>query len=536
MSPTISDIVVVGAGHNALTAAAYLARAGLSVTVLEAREMIGGGTVTEELTVPGFHHDTFSTGHPWLMTNPLLTRDELGVLENGLRYVGNDPVVVMPFKDGTSLTFWRDPHRTATELARYSKHDAGALLDLYAEWDRLAPVHMTRAVSEPGADLSALDPGLVAHYDTLREKSGWQDVHDRFESEQARALFLWFGLAVVQPVDRPGTGHLPVTVPSAWNHGWMNAVGGSSKLAEYLAADIGAHGGHIVTGARVAQIRVTGDRATGVRTEDGTEYTARRAVLSSMHFTELPRKLGTGLPDAFVEGTRSWRAGPGLIVVHLALPDNPRARGADGPVASVLVGQSSVAGVAEMLEAVAAERLPERDPYMLCACSTWIDPSRAPEGKATLKLITMAPYALGGDAANWDDAKEAYADFLIDEFTGLAEDFDPAAILGRCVHSPLDSERRNPSYYRGAAQGGEMLPDQMGLNRPLPGWANYRMPVAGLYQTGTSTHPGGPVSGWPGRHAAKAILEDLQIDWRRVMPEDAPTHPPDIPIIDTSLL
>jgi phytoene dehydrogenase-like protein len=114
--------------------------------------------------------------------------------------------------------------------------------------------------------------------------------------------------------------------------------------------------------------------------------------------------------------------------------------------------------------------------------------------------------------------------------------FKPGDEIPRSAHSPADVERINPSYHRGAAQGGEMLPDQMGINRPVKGWANYRMPVPGLYQTGTSAHPGGPVSGWPGRHAARAVLEDLQLDWRQVMPDGAPTDPPDIPVVDTSLL
>jgi len=108
-----ADVVVVGAGHNSLTAAAYLARAGLEVLVLEARERIGGGTITEELTLPGVRHDTFSSGHPWLLSNPMLRRDEIGLAAKGLRYVGHDPVVVMPFPDGELLTVWRDPQRTA---------------------------------------------------------------------------------------------------------------------------------------------------------------------------------------------------------------------------------------------------------------------------------------------------------------------------------------------------------------------------------------------------------------------------------------
>jgi len=223
-------------------------------------------------------------------------------------------------------------------------------------------------------------------------------------------------------------------------------------------------------------------------------------------------------------------------VVYLSVPANYKVRIREGSIAAVLAGHSTVNGVGQQLRNVIEERLTLSEPWLFAACSTWIDPSRAPDGRGTVKLITYAPYALDGDPANWDAAKTEYADFLVERYAKLAVGFEPGDDLGRHVNSPLDIERTNPSYHRGAAQGGEMTPEQMGLNRPVTGWANYRMPIAGLYQTGTSTHPGGPVSGWPGRHAARAVLEDLQIDWRKTMEGSRASTPVEVPVVDTSPL
>jgi phytoene dehydrogenase-like protein len=535
MAENESDIIVIGAGHNALTAAAYLARAGLSVTVLEARATIGGGTVTEEWTGPGFRHDTFSTGHPWLLTHPIYTADELGIFRNGLSYVGNDPVVVFPFPDGESITVWRDKHRTAADIARFSKKDAETWVRHHDEWQALFPTHLARTAYAPG-EAPPPDPEADAKYRALMQKSCWDVVHERFESEHVRGMVLWFGMVVVQPIDKPGTGLYPLSVATGWSdYGWLNPVGGSIRLAEAIAGAVTEAGGGIHTGARVVHIATEGGRATAVRTEDGRTFRARKGVVSSMHFTALPKVVSTPLPQAFVQGTKDWKSGPGLFVVYMAVNANQRVRTRDGSIATVLGAQSTVEGVRQQLENTPAGKLSWHEPYILAACSTWIDPSRAPEGKGTVKVITFAPYALDGDAANWNESVQAeYADFLIAEYAKMVVGFTPGDELGRHAHSPADIERINPSYHRGAAQGGEMLPDQMGLNRPVKGWANYRLPIAGLYQTGTSTHPGGPVSGWPGRHAARAVLEDLQMDWRRVMPDIPAAHPPHIPVIDTS--
>jgi phytoene dehydrogenase-like protein len=254
-----------------------------------------------------------------------------------------------------------------------------------------------------------------------------------------------------------------------------------------------------------------------------------------MHFTTLPEKLPGALPAPFVERASTWRAGPSLLVIHLAVEANIRARSVSGPLGAVLVGRSTVDGVKRNLADIAAGRLTTDTPWLFSACSTWIDPTRAPDGKGVVKVIGMVPYALDGDPANWEAAKETHADLLLQEYARLVVDYEPGDELARSVFSPLDIERTNPGFFRGGPQGGELLPDQMGANRPVRGWADYRLPVPGLYQTGSSTHPGGTVSGWPGRHAARAVLEDLQIDWRTVMPGEGGAGP-EIPVIDTSRL
>lgn len=536
MEANESDVVIIGAGHNALTTAAYLAKAGLSVTVLEARNTIGGGTVTEELTLPGFKHDTFSQGHPFLLSSPMFSGDELGLFARGLSYRGNDPAIVVPFPDDESLTLWRDRERTAREIERFSKRDAQTFRDLMAEWKAVLPVHVRGLVTMPGAPLTPADPEAERRYLAMQAKSGVEMVGEAFDSDHVRGFMLWGGMAMVQPIDRPGSGVMPLSVMAGWQYGWVNPIGGSMRLAEILADIVRDHGGEIHTSTRIVKVLVEGGRAAGVQTEFGKTFRARRAVVSSAHFTDLTGFVEAPLPPPFAEGARKWRSGPSLFVVHVAAPRNVRFKAQDGALPSVLAGQSTWEGTRQTLADVAADRAPSRQPWMLNGCSTWVDASRAPPGKATLKVIGMAPYALDGDPANWAKVKSDYTRFLLEEFAKLTVDFKPSDALGVTAFSPADIERTNPQFHRGGPQGGELLPDQMGESRPVSGWGRYRMPISGLYQTGGSTHPGGTVSGWPGRHCSRAVLEDLQIDWRSVMPGHTGPSRIDIPMVDTSTM
>lgn len=509
-----SDVVVAGAGHNSLIAAAYLAGAGFRVTVLEARDQIGGNTITEELTLPGFRHDSCSSAHVLIQSNPVLRNNELHLDRYGLRYEFTDPAVVMPLA-GRSITMWRDRSRTAQEIARFSPRDATAYLSMLDEWDSgLKQVH--GGVSNLPPHELALDTPEERAYAAVHAQSAWDLVHERFEHEHVRSFILWLAFATIQDVRRPGTGVLPISVTAGRQEfGWATPVGGSGMLPIALARSIEDHGGTIITGAPVAEIVIENGRATGVVTEGGTLYRASRAVLSTIHIAKLPEVLPDGvLPADFVDGVAGWKPGLRLFAVHLALGEVPAFRTGSGWLRSTAGALGSAGGLVEQIVAHDAGRTYDTDPWILVVNSCVVDPERAPQGGATLKLLTIAPRELVG--AGWSTERDRFARSLIGR---VARDMDfepddPLAVLPECA---LDLEERNPHNHLGSCHGGELSPEQSGTNRPLPGWSQYRMPVPGLYQTGATTHPGGSVSGRPGRNAARVMLADLGVDPATVM-------------------
>ncbi|HZA39886.1 MAG TPA: NAD(P)/FAD-dependent oxidoreductase, partial [Actinomycetota bacterium] len=292
--------------------------------------------------------------------------------------------------------------------------------------------------------------------------------------------------------------------------GWALPIGGSGMLPAALARLIEDHGGRIVTGAPVAEVTVEGGRATGVVTSSGTRYRARRAVLSTIHAARLEDVLPQGsLPDDFVARMKRWKPGHTLFAVHLALPRVPSFIIDGAPRASVAGALGSTEGLVDQITAHREGRTWPADPWLLVVNPCVADPDRAPDGGATLKLLTIAPRDLNGDG--WDVERERFGRALIERVTAHM-DFEPDDALAVLAECPLDLEERNPHNYLGSCHGGALSPEQSGVNRPVPGYSQYRMPVAGLYQTGATTHPGGSVSGRPGRNAARVMLADLGVD------------------------
>jgi phytoene dehydrogenase-like protein len=505
-----ADVVVAGAGHNSLIAAAYLAKAGFEIVVLEARDIIGGNTVTEELTLPGFKHDSCASAHVLIQSNPLMRNNELGLDRYGLRYVFTDPAVVMPFEDGGGITMWRDRDRTAEELARFSRSDAAAYIDLLDQWDAgLKQVH-SRVSNLPPAEV-AEDSEAARHYAKLNEMSARDVVFERFEHDRIRSFVLWLSLATAQDVTKEGTGILPFSVTAGRQEfGWALPIGGSGMLPAALARLIEDHGGRIVTGAPVMEITVEDGRATGAVTADGARYRAHRAVLSTIHAARLPEVLPKdSLPADFVTRMSRWKPGHTLFAVHLDLPKVPSFILKNERQASVAGALGSADGMLAQIAAHREGKTYTEDPWVLVVNACVVDPDRAPHGGATLKLLTIAPRDLTGD--DWDDERERFGRALMDRVAAHM-DFEPMDALAVLAECPLDLEDRNPHNYLGSCHGGELSPDQAGVNRPVPGYSQYRMPVSGLYQTGATTHPGGSVSGRPGRNAARVLLADLGVD------------------------
>lgn len=501
-----ADVVVAGAGHNSLVAAAYLARAGLEVLVLEARPVVGGNTATEELTLPGIRHDSCSTAHNLIQASPAVKELRLEE-EYGLEYIRPDPVVHVVFGDGESLTQWRDPERTCAEFARFSPRDAEAYRRLIAGYDAVKSVFGAYR-NNPVGRAPRPDEALDLAWRRRLAMSAWDVVRTEFEHPHVRAFMLWMALMTVQPPDRPGTGLLAYSLAyGRQQHSWTLPRGGSAALPLALARLIEDRGGTIATGVRVRGLVVEDGRCVGVEADDGETYRARRAVLSTVHVKHLaemaPRETWG---EEFLDGVERWREGLALFPTHLATTEAPTFAVEGGSVTPVASGTAP--SVDRLLRVGSdAERglLAVDDPVLLVVCATVGDPTRAPEGRHALKVIGFQPYALAdGGPERWDEVKEAAARANLEQLRRFAPNLTDEAILAQVVKSPLDLERMNPHNWHGTCHGGDMGPSQSGALRFGP-----RTPLPGLYQTGGTTHPGGSVSAAPGRNTAMVLLEDL---------------------------
>jgi phytoene dehydrogenase-like protein len=507
-----ADVVVIGAGHNSLIGAAYLAAAGLEVVVLEEQPHVGGNTVTEELTLPGFRHDSCSSAHVLIQTNPVVRDDELGLSRHGLRYVHTDPAVVLPRGDGDALVMWRDRARTAEELAREDPADGEAYLRLLAHWEG------GLSVSHARWNAGRLDPAGSAQdaaYESLRCRTARDVIAERFRSAPARDLLTWLSFATITDLRRPGTGILPFAITAGRAaFGWATPLGGSGALPAALVASIEEHGGRVHVGRPVERIVVRGGRATGVVTADGQEWTARRAVLSSAHISHVAGMLdGVEPPAELLAAAGSWRPGLTLFAVHLAVDADLTYRTRDGDLPSVAGGIGSADGLYAQLDAFARGETYAVDPWVLVVCSTVVDPDRAPDGGGVVKLLTFAPRDLA--TGSWrSGARERFAGEIVARTAEQVPGLAPEHVLAVLGEAPVDLESRNRHNVGGSCHGGEF---RLPSGEVLVGWPSHRLPVEGLYLTGATAHPGGSVSGRAGRNAARVVLADLGLDPSAVM-------------------
>jgi len=509
------DVVVAGAGHNSLVSAAYLAKAGFSCLVLESRPEVGGDTNTEALTLPGFRHDACSTAHNLIQSSPLLTGDELGLGAYGLEYLHPDPVVHVPFPDGSWITQWRDERRTAEELARFSKRDADAYLrhlEAYASVAQLVNRYRYTPIGW-GPSLSEMLAGHPQGNVWLRRQamSAWEVIEDTFEDPHVRAFMLWMAFMTMQPPQRPGTGMLAYSLLyGRQRHSWTLPRGGSGSLPAALAGFIEAHGGTILTERRVTGLMLEGGRCAGVEVHSGERFRARRAVLSTIHLKHLVEMAPAETwGEDFVHGVRTWRPGVSMFVTHYATSEPPRFETAGDLESSASGTPGSVERMLRVGPEFAAGRVQADDPVLLVLCQTVADPSRAPRGRHTLKVVGFQPYELPEGPERWDAIEAQVSDANLAQLRRFAPNLTDATVLARVIESPLGLERFNEHNWHGSCHGGDASPAQTGALRPVPGWASHRTPIAGLYQTGATTHPGGSVSAGPGRNAAMVMLRDL---------------------------
>ncbi len=525
--PARYDAIVVGAGHNGLTCACYLAKAGLKVLVLERYHDVGGMTLTEELTLPGFKSDVHASGYQLANLSPV--PHELGLAEHGLELVEPDIVYAHAFPDGRVLAASRDLEKTVESIVRYSERDARTWR-LLTERYRAAKDKIVASLFSPppsfAAETAAFErtPGGMDEYRFgLQSMRSWCD--ETFEAEEVKCLFGAFALFMAHAPDDAGGAELSWLFGTVLQEEGNNLVkGGMHHVSLALAAYLRSQGGEIRTSAGVDKILVDSGRATGVLLDSGEEIAAKELVVSNVDPAQLAlRLLGEELVGPDVAGKiRRYEWGDSTFVIYAALdgPVEYKAGQEASAAAHVHLTPPSLDPLAQSTVECRGGELPAT-PLIVSWNDSVIDPSRAPEGKHLKKFVVLSvPYEIRGDATgrisgrNWDEVKNQYADYLIDMITA---DYMPdlkAKLLKREAHSPLDIERKLSSAVHGTICHGAMLPYQTGSMRPIPELGQYRSPIANVYLCGSGSHPGPGVSMGPGRNAAQQIYSDLNLDFQ----------------------
>ena len=509
MTSRTFDVVVAGGGHNSLITAAYLTTAGFSVGVLEAMDEVGGNCVTDELH-PGFFFDTCSSAHNQIQSNPIINRNEIGLLDYGLEYILPETKAICVFEGGESVAFMRDIDATVAEIEAYSKADADAYRKLLADIAAYRPIFQKDVTTPGGVEPGDTDPNYLK-LSRFMLLSAWDIVRNRFKHPIVQASVLYKASLTIMPVNYPGTGRPLITGIQA-NHlgGWATPKGGAGQLTQALRRLIEDRGGEIFCGRQVAQLVLEGDRCVGVETTTGERFTGTQAVVSTIHIKHLVDMAPADRwCEDFLYGAETFKPGFTLAAQYLATSEPPRFRCREG-VRECIAGELPFS-VEDMIQGSADHVLGKINARagVVVHTGSVVDEGRAPPGHHTIKIVGPQPYHLAEGAAAWDERREEYADAILAEVRKIAPNLTDDVILHRTIKTPLDLERRNLHNIEGTCHGGSSLPSQTGHLRPVPGWAHHRMPIKGLYQTGATTHPGGAISGHPGRNCARIVLEDL---------------------------
>ena len=510
---SISDFLIVGGGTNGLSAAAYLGKEGYSTIVLERQQYLGGGAVTKEITLPGFKHDVFATSiNLWKASS---IQQDLELEKYGYREASPDPVASTPFKNGKAITIYRDLNATLKSIAQFSKKDAEKYKEVFQFFIESKDILLGSLESAPvpfSTMMSALeesDTGLDFLQFSYLSARDW--LEENFESEEMRAfLALWGSNHVpLSPEDAGSAILILVFIGILQDKGAGVPLGGMATLVSALSSFVEAHGGRTVTGEEVIGIIVHDGRATGVRTQSGKIFEAKRGVIASVEPKSLFLKLvpDFALDQSFKKKVSSYRYSKVTeVMIHAALDDwfdyKPKETRRAG---LVQIGDSLNQISRAYNDCVMGQ--PPLQPFMTIDNTTCYDSTRAPSGKHIMWNFVRAPVFVNGKP--WaDDLRESFADRCIQRLSEYAPNASKI-ILKRVVYSPQDLERVNPNLVYGDPGAGKATLDQSLALKPFPGWSEYRTPVKGLYMCSPANHPGGGVSGLAGHNAVLTVLHDL---------------------------
>ena len=524
------DVVIIGGGHNGLTCACYLAKAGLSVRVLERRGIVGGCATTEEFH-PGFRNSTAS--YTVSLLNPKVIAD-LDLARHGLKIIERPIANFLPLsaEPGAYLKIGGRLAATQAEVARYSRRDAERLPAYYAMLEEAAQLIRGLSLETPpnaGGGLAEILPALKVMKSVKRltlpakrnllalfAKSAGDLLDAWFESAPLKAALAFDAVVgnFASPY-APGSAYVLLHhvfgevngKPGQWGH----AVGGMGAISEAMAAEARLRGVTIDCEAEVAKLMVVGGRATGVVLRDGREIAAR-AVAANVNpkllFLDLiePQQVE---PD-FLERMKNYRCASATLRMNVALSELPDFACLPGAGIHHQSGIIMAPSLAYMEQAWIDARSGGMAgaPVVEMLIPSTVDDTLAPKGSHVASLFCQHFNPVPADGKSWDDLREAAADRVIDTVNRFAPNFR-ASVLGRMTLTPLDLERRF-GLTGGDIFHGALSLDQLFSARPVLGNANYRMPLAGLYLCGSGAHPGGGVTGLPGHNAAREIVRDFR--------------------------
>lgn len=527
--PSQLDVAIVGAGHNGLVTAAYLAGAGLSVGLFERRTIAGGAAVTEEFA-PGFRNS--SASYTVSLLHPKVIRD-LKLHEHGLKLVPRPMQNFLPLANGDSLCVPHDPAALTAEIARHSARDAEQLghwqgfIAEAAQWLRdlaqqTPPTDLKRwpdllSLLNWGRRVRALPSSMQHRMYELFTRSAGDMLDAAFDSDIVKALYGFDAVvgSYASPYT-PGSGYVLLHHAFGELNGrrgvWGHAIGGMGAISDAIAREAVRRGAQLHLDAAVERVLIEDGRACGLKLADGREIRAR-AIAANVNPKLLYLQLiePAQLPPEFLSRMRGYRCGSASFRMNVALSELPRFEGrtpasGDHHRSGIILAPS----LGYMDRAFADARLQgySREPIVEVLIPSTLDDSLAPAGTHVASLFCQHFAPQLPDGRSWESAREEAADLIIDTVTRYAPNFR-GAVLARSALSPADLEQRF-GLIGGDIFHGALGLDQLWAARPLLGYADYRAPIRGLYLCGAGAHPGGGVTGLPGHNAARQILRD----WR----------------------
>jgi beta-carotene ketolase (CrtO type) len=536
------DVIIIGAGHNGLVCAAYLLQEGYSVLLLESRPIPGGGATTEELMpeeAPGFKFNPCAINHLFIFLGSVI--QELELHKYGLEYLECDPVAFCPHPDGKYFLAHKSVEKTCAEIARYSERDAQKYAEYTEFWQRFikavrpffsaAPKSITDIAGSYGLknlqDFFSILGGADTTLDLIRTllSSPMDNINEYFDSEFVKAPLARLSAELSSPPSQKAMSFGAMMMGLRHNPGMARPRGGTGALTKALVKCVTSKGGVILTDQKVEKVLVDNGKAVGVRVAGGKEYRANKGVISNIDAKRLfLQHIDPGDVDSADANLRERldrrivNNNETILKIDCALSEplhfEHHQHRDEYLIGSILIADS-VNHVEQAHSEITLGKIPDEDPSMYVVMPTGLDPSMAPEGKHTLWIEFFAPYQIAGaegtglKGTGWtDELKNNVADKVLNKLAQYSPNLKHS-IIARHVESPAELAQRLGSY-GGNYYHIDMTLDQMLCFRPLPEIANYKTPIENLYLTGAGTHPGGSISGLPGRNCARMFLHDRQ--------------------------